>query len=189
MRRKAVAPIALTCGHALVCGVFQIGGADEMHARFILRQIDVLSLPGFLAVDQGRQNRRRAHRAGGKIGIGAADPGGGAIGPTGDFTDAGQRGQNGPIARRDGKRSGLSLHARTQHDEVGLDLSQALVIQPPLAHGAWGKTLNHHVAHRDQTLGEFYPFGVIDIEGDAELAVIVVGKRHGAIRAGFVVFN
>ena len=72
----------------------------------------------------------------------------------------------------------LAEQARAQHDQVGLDPAQRLVVESPRLHRLGGERLGHHVRPADQVEDHLPRLGTVGVERDAELAGVDAPERQ-----------
>src|SRR5436309_2049759 len=136
--------ISLRVVNSSVCLSVEQHRCDELNARLILREIDVLPFAGTAPEIECRQHCDQTETYGDKIDIRAKQEHRRLI-----FTIAGQmcepahRGQLRSKPALSGTPAGLTLIAGTEHDDVRFDFAQRVVFQPEPRHHALGKVLDH----------------------------------------------
>src|SRR5262249_36815917 len=99
----------------------------------------------------------------------------------GEMIDTGQGLQIVAKAQIIGVRAGVSLLRRTDHNDIGLDLHQVVVVQAPLAHGTTGKAVNDHIAQRHESFGNGHAFRMVKIQCNPVFAAVKIVKKAAAI--------
>ena len=94
-----------------------------------------------------------------------------------------ERDQPVPVRAVAPERPGRAQRRHGQHDHAGVDLAQVLVAQPPAVHPVAGEVVGHHVAARDQLLGQLDAARVAEVEGDRALAGVAVVEHAVGVEA------
>ena len=81
-------------------------------------------------------------------------------------------------------RAGLAAHAAVKHDDVRLDFAELLVAEADSFRGARGEVLDDNVGPLDHLMRDGEAFGLGEVDGDAELALIHVGGGVARRRSG-----
>src|SRR5262245_62018554 len=80
-----------------------------------------------------------------------------------------------------GMRAGVPLLRRTDHNDIGLELYQVVVIQTPLAHGTTRKAVNNHITERHESLGNGHAFRMVEVQRNAVFATVKIVKKAAAV--------
>ena len=62
--------------------------------------------------------------------------------------------------------------------EVGFALPERLVVEPQARGGALRHVVVDHIGHVDQAHHHFEPVGILDVDGNVELAALAPDERH-----------
>jgi hypothetical protein len=102
---------------------------------------------------------------------------------TGQILQDGQRSDRKPETQLFMLRASGSLQRHRYIDEVRPDLPDGIITQSELLHDAGREIVGNDVAASDEPTREFLTSGIIEIDGDAALAAVSVGKVAAAIDA------
>ena len=80
-----------------------------------------------------------------------------------------------------GVRASVPLLCRTDHNDIGLDLHQVVVVQAPLAHGTTCKAVNDHIAQRHELFGNGHAFRAVKVQRNAVFATVKIVKKAAVI--------
>src|SRR5262249_54768731 len=127
----------------------------EMQRGLRLRLVDVLTLSGAPMVIECGKNRHCGETWRYIIRIRAEWTGRRPIGPSGEVVKSGYRGGHVTETGDSRKRPALPHQAGTQHDDVGLEFAQRLVVIAPRAHRLGRERLGHHLCPLQEILHHF----------------------------------
>ena len=148
-----------------------------MDRRLRLREIDVLALPGAVAVVERREHRRDREPRRDVVAVGRHHRGG-AVGPPGDTVEAGDRRAHRAEPGETGQRAALPEEAAAQHDQIGFDRLQRLVVEPPRRHRLRRERLADDVGPAHEVAKHRPPLLAAQVERHAELPGVHVLVQH-----------
>ena len=135
--------------HSAVDRVVEQRRAHEVERGFGLGLVDVDALAGAVAVVEGGEDRGQGESGREVVGVGGVGSNRRAAGVAGQGDVAADRGAHGAEAGDSGERSFLSEEAGGEHDQVGFDLVEGVVVHAPGAHRAGREGLGQDVAPLD----------------------------------------
>ena len=144
-------------------------------------------MAGFFAVQQGAHDGVRAVDAAVWIAVRKAGLTRPVVNIAGQGRHAAQRHLGRPVRHITLLRAGLTVARQRGHDDVGLDRAQDLIAQAHFFHHPAGKVLDHNIAFGDELFGQLYPLGLLQIERQGTLALIVLVEIAAAVDARLVV--
>src|SRR6266851_7384425 len=110
-----------------------------------LRNVDVLALAGPPLVIEGGQQSGGNELWRSEISVRRERSGRWAVGPACQLTEACHAGAHRAVAGQHSMQTGLSVEAAAQHDQIGLDFTQRLIIHAPGLHRSRWEVLNNDV--------------------------------------------
>src|SRR4029434_5620972 len=150
-------------GDAAIDHVVHEHGPQGRDHGLVLRQVNVLSCASAAPVEQGAHNDRGDEHGQHKVRVIHTGTQRIAVRGAGEMIDTGQGLQIVAKAQIVGVRTGVPLLCRTNHDDIGLNLHQVVVVQAPLAHGTTCKVVNDHIAQCHESFGNGHAFRVVKI--------------------------
>ena len=111
----------------------------------MLRLVNVLPFAGPAPVVKGRYQADGIELRGNKVGQGAEHTGWCPVRPAGDGVKSRECGQDESLSVVPGQRSGMPVHAGTQHDDIRLYFLKIFIVKPPFFHGSGGKAISHDI--------------------------------------------
>src|SRR6266849_1580535 len=154
-----------------------------MEIRIDQGGIEELSLAGALAMQQREAHRHCGGHSGRDVANRHRGDRRGAIGLADSVGDSRVRLPHVIVARLEGEGSGLPRHRDRAPDYLRVDLLERFVAEThPLDH-ARGVVFDYHVDLRNHRHDEFVSAGLLDIDREAELAVVMLQVVAAVARA------
>ena len=149
----------------------------------------MLALAGLVLMFECRQHGRGVIPRGDIVGVSPERAGRLAVGPTRRVEKArdGSRQIAEPGKVRVG--AGLAHQAGAEHDDIGLDFCERLVVKAPFAHGFGRKGLGHHVCPAHQIKNDLTRLRLGQVQGHRQFAGIHIIVQTGIVRAGLLVLK
>src|SRR5438046_10381528 len=128
-------------------------GCDELNARFVLGEIDVLALTGTAPVVEGRQHRDQTETHGDKINIGPKQQHRRlTFAVARQMCEPDNGGQLRSKPALSCAPSGLTLIAGAEHDDVRFYFAQCVVSESEPRHHTLSKVFNHDIRSRNELM-------------------------------------